>query len=281
MDNFAIECFLAVAETLSFTKGANRVRRSQSAVTQQINKLEHQVQKKLFVRGKKIHLTPDGKCLLPYAQQLFRLNKEIVDVFTKPELKGEINFGLPEDFAANFLSEVLVYFSRIHPRIQLNVECDLTVNLFERFKDKEFDIVLVKMRRPEDFPYGVDVWKESLEWVGSRSCISSESPLPLILSPKPCIYRASALEALETVNKSWRIAFSSTSFLSNIAAVKAGMGLSLLPRLMIPEGIEILDEPFLPPLPDIHVSLLKQQSSNPSIDSLETFILNQLRKLPI
>lgn len=281
MDNFAIECFLAVAETLSFTKGANRVRRSQSAVTQQINKLEHQVQKKLFVRGKKIHLTQDGKCLLPYAQQLFRLNKEIVDVFTKPELKGEINFGLPEDFAANFLSEVLVYFSRIHPRIQLNVECDLTVNLFERFKDKEFDIVLVKMRRPEDFPYGVDVWKESLEWVGSCSCISSESPLPLILSPKPCIYRASALEALETINKNWRIAFSSTSFLSNIAAVKAGIGLSLLPRLMIPEGIEILDEAFLPPLPDIHVSLLKQQSSNPSINSLESFILDQLRKLPI
>lgn len=281
MDNFAIECFLAVAETLSFTKGANRVRRSQSAVTQQINKLEHQVQKRLFVRGKKIHLTQDGKCLLPYAQQLFRLNKEIVDVFTKPELKGEINFGLPEDFAANFLSEVLAYFSRIHPRIQLNVECDLTLNLFERFKDKEFDIVLVKMRRPEDFPYGVDVWKESLEWVGSRSCISNTNPLPLVLSPKPCIYRASALDALETIHKNWRIAFSSTSFLSNIAAVKAGIGLSVLPRLMIPEGIEILDKPFLPLLPDIHVSLLKQQSSNPSINSLESFILDQLKKLPI
>lgn len=68
-----------------------------------------------------------------------------------------MRFGVPENFASVYFSEVLADFCRIHPCILLNIVCDLTLNLFDRFKKKEFDLVLVKMNRPEDFPNGLDV----------------------------------------------------------------------------------------------------------------------------
>lgn len=279
MDEFTLRCFLAVVETGSFTKAAQKVKRTQSAITQQMSSLEKSVGKRLFDRSKQMRLTRDGEVFLPYATKIYALHLEVVDRFKHPELAGEIRFGLPEDFAAMFLSDVLTDFSRLHPRILLNVECDLTLNLFERFKKGTFDMVLVKMSRPEDFPNGVEVWSEPLEWIGKSDYIKSldkNNPLPLVLSPEPCVYRASALQALERAGIRWRTVFISPSYAGIIAAVNAGIGITTLPRTMMPDTLEVMEDDFLPPLPDIHVSLLKQTEKNECLQSLEDFLLKKL-----
>lgn len=282
MDEFTLRCFLAVVETGSFTKAAQKVKRTQSAITQQMRSLEKSLGKRLFDRGKQVRLNKDGELFLPYANKLFALYLEVLDRFKYPELEGEIRFGLPEDFAAIFLSDVLSDFSRLHPRILLNVECDLTLNLFTRFKKNAFDMVLVKMSRPEDFPNGVDVWSEPLEWIGKKDygeCLDKEIPLPLVLSPEPCVYRASAIQSLENAGIKWKIVFTSPSYAGIIAAVSAGMGITTLPRPMMPNTLEIIEETFLPPLPDIHVSLLKQTDKNKCLQSLEDFLLKKLTSI--
>lgn len=279
MEKFTLACFLAVVETGSFTKAAQKVKRTQSAITQQMIGLEKSLGKRLFDRGKRMRLTKEGEIFLPYAQNIFALHLEVLDRFKHPELEGEIRFGLPEDFASMFLSDVLTDFSRNHPRILLNVECDLTLNLFERFKKGAFDMVLVKMSRPEDFPNGVEVWSEPLEWIGKTNhnwSLDKNMPLPLVLSPEPCVYRASALRALENAGIKSRIVFTSPSYAGIIAAIKAGMGISTLPRTMIPERLEVIEENLLPKLPDIHVSLLKQTDKNGCLQSLEDFLLKKL-----
>lgn len=279
MDTFTLECFLAVAESGSFTKAANRVGRTQSAITQQMNKLEALLGKELFNRKKGSTLTEDGELFLAYARRIYTLHREVVDRFKQPELAGEVRFGLPEDFATVFLSDVLVEFSRMHPRILLNVECDLTLNLVSRFKMKEFDLVLVKMSRPEDFPNGVALFREKLEWAGKSELISSFNKtmtLPLVLSPKPCVYRAKALEALEKAHINWRVVYSSPSYAGKIAAVQAGLGLTTLPKTMIPSTLEAIKSRFLPSLEAIHISLLKQNSKNEAVLSLEDFLLKKL-----
>jgi DNA-binding transcriptional LysR family regulator len=277
IDTVTVQCFLAVAETGSFTKAAQRVGRTQSAISQQMAKLEHLLGKSLFVRGKTFSLTPEGEIFMGYARQIFALHREAVDRFREPDLEGEVRFGLPEDFASVFLSDVLVDFARIHPRIQLNIECDLTLNLFEKFKQKSLDLVLVKMSRPEDFPNGLEVWSEELEWVGDGSAFDFDYPVPLVLSPQPCVYRARAINALEKAGVKWRLVFSSPSYAGTIAAVKAGMGLTVLPGTMIPEHLEVIRDNFLPNLKDLHVSLLKHRADNPAINSLEGFVLRKLK----
>jgi len=281
MDEFTLRCFLAVLETGSFTRAAEKVGRTQSAITQQMSSLEKNLGKKLFDRNKQMRLTKDGEIFLPYANKIFTLYLEVLDRFKHPELEGEIRFGLPEDFAAMFLSDVLTDFSRLHPRILLNVECDLTLNLFNHFKKGIFDMVLVKMSRPEDFPNGVEVWSEPLEWIGKKNYFSplqKNTPIPLVLSPQPCVYRATALQALESAGIRCRTVFISPSYAGIIAAVNAGMGITTLPRAMIPETLEIIQEDFLPSLPDIHVSLLKQTDKNECLQSLEDFLLKKLTR---
>ena len=222
-------------------------------------------------------LTQEGEILLGYAKQIVRLQREAIDRFQEPELEGEVRFGLPEDFASVFLSDVLADFARIHPRILLNIECDLTLNLYKRFKQKEFDLVLVKMNRPEDFPNGLSVWSEPLEWVGDPDLIDIKKTVPLVLSPQPCVYRASAIKSLEAAGRKWRMVFSSPSYASTIAAVKAGMGVTVLPRTMVPEQIEHINKKKLPSLKDTHVSLLKHRVNNAAVNYLEQFVLKKLR----
>lgn len=140
-------------------------------------------------------------------------------------------------------------------------------------------MVLVKMNCPEDFPNGVDVWSEPIKWVGDASLICPHKPIPLVLSPQPCVYRNAAINTLEQVGRSWRLAFSSASYASTIAAVKAGLGITVIPSTMIPNNLQEVKTQNIPKLPDTHVSLLKQKTDNAIINTLEGFVLKKLKHL--
>lgn len=278
LDTLALRCFIEVADSGSFTRAGDRIGRSQSAVSQHIARLEALVGKRLLQRGKQLALTADGQLFLAYARRIHALQCEAIDRFREPDLEGEVRFGLPEDFASVYLSAVLAEFSRLHPRILLSIECDLTMNLFERFRAGGFDLVLVKMNRPEDFPNGVDVLDEPLAWVGDPAFAMGTGPVPLVLAPQPCVYRAAALRTLETAGLSWRQALISPSHAGTIAAVRAGLGLTVLPRPMIPENLAALPQGILPELGDIHVSMLKHTTRDAAINSLEDFVLRRFRQ---
>ncbi|MBS0604548.1 MAG: LysR family transcriptional regulator [Verrucomicrobia bacterium] len=279
MDLFSIQCFIAVVETNSFTKAADQVGRTQSAITQQISNLEKTLQAKLFERGKKIKLTSQGELFLTYALKINALNREALDRFKQPDLDGEVRFGVPEDFATLLLTDVLVDFTRAHPRVALNVECDLTLNLFERFKQEKLDLVLLKMSSPRDFPHGVEIWSEPLVWASKTNgaaFLDEKKPLSLVLSPAPCIYRSAALESLNSKDIASNIVFTSPSYNGIIAAVRANLGLTVLPSTMIPDGIEALNHISLPTLPELHVSLLSKEKESGPIASLKNHLLKKL-----
>ncbi|MBU6141452.1 MAG: LysR family transcriptional regulator [Proteobacteria bacterium] len=277
IDTISAQCFIAVADTGSFTKAAGRVGRTQSAVSQQIAKLENFVGKPLFVRGKIFSLTSEGEIFLGYIRQIFALHREAIDCFKEPELKGEVRFGVPEDFASVFLYEVLREFSQMHPKILLNIECDLTLNLYEKFKHNELDLVIVKMSPPHEFRHEVELFSEKLEWAGDSRLVKKDEAIPLVLSPKPCLYREKAISALEKKKIKWRLAFSSNSYAGKIAAVRAGLGITIFPHTIIPAEIKIIRSKFLPKLKDSHFSLLKHKKDNAAVNSFEEFVIKNLK----
>lgn len=280
LDTVTLQCFLAVAETQSFTKAALRVGRTQSAISQQIAKLENLVEKPLINRGRELSLTPDGELFLGYAKRIYELHRESLDRFKAPELYGELRFGLPEDFASMILSDVLVEFSRLHPRVMLNVECALTLNLLERFNQGDFDLILIKTNQRNQITEGVNVWKEQVDWVGKKELLpvfNKNTPIPLVLSPSPCVYRGNVIDSLDKHHLKWRLVFSSPSYAGKMAAVRAGLGITAIQRSMIPNYLDRLEEDFLPLLNDVHVSLLKNKENNKAIESLEFFILKKLK----
>ena len=257
VDTLQLKSFVAIAETGTFGQAASTVNRTQSALSLQIKKLEQQLGCNLFDRtSRKVSLTPQGEIFLGYAKRIIQLQWEAISRLREPDIEGEIRFGTPEDFATHYLPDVLARFRQHHPRVQLNVKCDLTLNLIEDFHRGESDVILAK-RDPQRVKGGTKVWREPLVWAAADG-YQPEEPLSLVLSPQPCIYRARALAALDRAKRSWHMSYTSPSLAGTLAAVKAGLGITVLPAHMIPAGIHpIRKETKLPHLADAELALIK------------------------
>ncbi len=278
IDTIGLKSFVAIAETLNFTRAAERVGRSQSALSIQIQKLELSLGQSLFDRSRKqIRLTEAGEIFLSYARRILDLQTEAYSRLSEPDAEGEIRLGTPEDFATHYLPGVLASFRRLHPRVQLNVGCELTLNLLAGFERGDYDMVLFK-RDPQGFTGGQRVWREPLVWVAAEGYEPGEE-LSLALSPQPCIYRARALSALSQANRSWRISYISPSLAGTLAAVRAGLGISVLPAHMIPDDIHpISASQNLPDLPEAEIALLVREGLSIGAQMLARHIVQRLEQ---
>ena len=279
LDSISLKSFIAIAETGSFSKAASMVGRTQSALSLQIQKLERNLGCELFDRGgRKATLTDQGEIFLGYARRIILLQLEVYSRLKEPEVEGEIRLGTPEDFATHYLPDVLAAFRKQHPRVQLNVDCDLTLNLMSSFQQEKFDLILVK-RDPQRVKGGTKVWREPLVWAGTTSW-QDQKPLPLVVSPKPCIYRARALAALDRAKIPWRISYVSPSLAGTLAAVKAGLGVTVLPQNMLPYGVHsIRNELKLPQLADAEIALIKREGISKAAEMLAVHIVHSLENV--
>ncbi|CAA7619623.1 LysR substrate-binding domain-containing protein [Magnetospirillum sp. UT-4] len=258
-----LRSFVAVVDCGGFTRAAVRLGRTQSAVSLQIKRLEEALGQRVLSRDRREpELTAAGELLLTYARRLLHLADEARVLLQEPDVGGTVRLGTPEDFATNHLSEVLSRFTRAHPQVTLEVQCDFTANLLESFSRGQYDLVLCK-REPQGPGDGVKVWREPLVWAMSdRLRLNEAAPLPLVLAPNPDIYRRRALAALERAGRTWRIIYSSPSFTGIQAAVRGGLGVTVLPREMVTAGLMVIGpEHGLPELADTEIVLLRAPGS--------------------
>ena len=276
VDSISLRSFIAIAETGSFSRAADTVGRTQSALSLQIKKLEENLGCILFERGaRKASLTEQGEIFLSYARRILALQQEVFSRLKEPDAEGEIRFGTPEDFATHYLPDVLSVFRKHHPRIQLKVDCDLTLNLLDGLQQEKFDLVLVK-RDPQRVKGGTRVRREPLVWACAAG-YAVQKPLALVVSPQPCIYRARAIAALDRAKVPWRVAYTSPSLAGTLAAVRAGLGVAVLPRNMMPQGIQpIRKEVKLPELADAEVALIKRDGISKAGEMLADHIMQSL-----
>ena len=125
LDLDQLKTFVAIAETGSFTRAAEAVFKTQSAVSMQMRRLEERIGKPIFARdGRASRLTEDGERLLSYARRMVRLSEETIAAFDETELSGSVNLGTPDDYADRFLPEILARFARSNPRVEVSVICE-------------------------------------------------------------------------------------------------------------------------------------------------------------
>lgn len=278
IDTLLLKSFIAIAETGSFSQAADTVGRTQSAVSLQIKKLEEGLNCSLFDRSnRQVALTEQGEIFLGYARRMVELQWEAYSRLNEPDVKGEISLGTPEDFATHYLPDILATFAKHHPHVQLNVKCDLTLNLVNSFRKGEFDMILVK-RDPERVKGGTKVWREPLIWAAADH-YQMNTPVQLVLSPQPCIYRARALAALDRARKPWNITYTSPSLAGTIAAVRAGLGITVLPSNMVPDGLSAVRGNIkLPHLADSEIALMKKDKLSKAGKVLADHITSSLEQ---
>jgi DNA-binding transcriptional LysR family regulator len=189
-----------------------------------------------------------------------------------PDLAGEVRFASPEDFATQYLPEILAEFAARHPRVRLHVTCDLTLRLVESLGRGEQDLIVVKQDPAEPYPASRPLWRERPVFVArERRALDADGTVPLVLSPAPCVYRRRAVAALDAAGTDWDIAYTSPSFAGTIAAVRAGLGVTVLPRAMVPEGLAALEAEW-PSLPEVEIALLAAPRAPPAAAVLASFI---------
>lgn len=276
LDLDLLRAFAAIADTGSFSRAGERLLRNQSTISLQIRRLETALGRELMWRNARgVRLTPEGETFLAYARRLLDLNDEAVGVVREPHLAGTVRLGTPEDFATHRLPDVLAKFASSHPQVLLEVTCDLTLNLAGAFKEGRFDLVLLK--REPGGASGTRVWREPLVWTTSRGIPDLwREVLPLVVSPDPCVYRKRALAALDQAGRAWRVAYSCAALSGTLAAVRAGLGIAVLPREMVPPGFAVIDGAPLPDLHDTEIALLERDPLSPPAKGLRAHIVRAL-----
>jgi len=243
VDPDLLKTFLSVAELGGFSAAAKQLNVTQSAVSLQIKRLEERLRVSLFHRtSRSVELTEAGAILVPYAQRILRLN-------------GEVRVGMTDEQAVAYLPFMLPIFNRAYPEARLQVVCGTSPQLVERVQDGLIDIAIT-IRHP-DVNGGTVVGQETLCWVAAEDfCLSSQAEVPLALNPEGCVYRASAITALNRVGRRWRIAFTSGNPASTNIAVQAGLGITVKAVRSLPQGCRLLEtREGLPPLGQVLVEM--------------------------
>lgn len=252
LEDSLLRSFVAVAETGSFTAAAAQIGRSQSAVSLQIRRLEDMLQCSLLTRTRRsVTLTKQGEDFLAYTRRILRLHAEAVGAVNPSLGEVVVRLGMPNDYAELVLPEVLRRFDAHYPEIRCTIECDMTWELLRRMEHGQLDIVLGIRHSTQST--GRTLCQEEIVWVAGPDYDAGgdEAPVPLVLYPETCPYRARGIEALAGSGRDWRIVYTSQSPTGIRIAVEQRGAVTITSRRTVPRHWQVLGPkqgfPALPP----------------------------------
>lgn len=282
LDLDQLRTFVAIAESGSFTRAADVVHKTQSAVSMQMRRLEERIGKTIFAReGRMSRLTEDGERLLGYARRMVRLSDETLAAFDETELSGSIRLGTPDDYADRFLPEILARFARSNPRVETTVVCEPSLDLMELARRGDIDLAIVTNCGEMETEV---VRQEPLLWVASASHqVEEEEVVPLALSKPPCIWRKAGLESLSSVGRKYRVLYTSGNSTAISAAVTAGLAISVMAESALRPGMRVLGEAEgFPRLPSCEIGIIRSRGRmSPLADKLAEHIVSSLDNLSV
>jgi DNA-binding transcriptional LysR family regulator len=257
LDTDQLRSFLAIVDSGSFTKAAERVHKTQSAVSMHIRRLEEQLGCALFVKqGRGARLTEEGEKLIEFARRIVQVEAGAFAALSRKGLRGAARLGIPDDYAESFLAEILARFNRRHPLVEVLVVCESSTDLAPQVAAGALDLALIT-----DYEglKGLELLREEpLVWVASeRFRVEEGAPIPLALSSPTCCWRRATEQALTATPGITRGRFFSKNFTAIGTVVRAGLAATILPASMVGPGLKRLGRAEgLPELPLTRMGLI-------------------------
>lgn len=143
-DPALLRAFVAIKETGSFTRAAERLHLSQSAISHQVRRLEEQAGTALLVRTtRRLTLTEDGEDFLRHAEHVLRAQDALSRRFEASSVSGAVRFGVPENFIGDGLPPLLTRFARQFPAVRLDVTVGTYLDLRALVDANGLDLAVV------------------------------------------------------------------------------------------------------------------------------------------
>lgn len=273
-----LRTLVAVIEEGGFSAAAKRIHRTQSAVSVQIAKLEDQLGVKLLERtSRSVSLTPAGESFLSYARRILKLADEAAYSISPPEEKDLLRVGFAEYLAPKHLQTVVSGFREKNPDCDLSLILGLGPPLLDMMENDVLDLVIAG---PEG-QNGTMLREEPLVWTGTCEFKDGNpAPLKMVLMPPPCIYRQIAFDSLAQIDLPWRMSIEANSFEAVQSAIRAGLGITVLPQTAIKEDMAIIKD-SLPELPNTCVmSYVRPNGQHPFTDPFVDYLVSSFQENP-
>lgn len=239
-DLISLRSFVAVVEEGGFSAAAKRINRTQSAISLQIAKLEERINTKLLDRtSRSVSVTPAGEIFLSYAYRILELSDEALLAVTSPEEATLLRVGFADYLAPQHLHTLLARFRRAHPNCDLSLVLGMGGEMLQSMERGDLDMVFAGPEADN----GETLWEEPLVWTGTTNFADDpDAPIELVLMPAPCSYRQKAFDALTKIGRQWKLSIEANSVQAVQSAVRAGLGISVLPRSTIEGDMSIIDD---------------------------------------
>lgn len=271
-----IRYFMAVAETGSFTRGAERANVTQPTLSAGIKRLEESLGASLFERSRTPHLTPAGARFLPRARLLLQewtaARRELRQEGRPMRLRLRLGYipGLPQ----HRLTALLGSFTAAHPDVALEILEAPAATLTRRLDLGRIDAAILPLH---DDGEGLTLFRQRYLLAvppkhplarRSSAKISDLQDQPFVIRPQAEIMPA-AEKLFDGLNVRPRIIGRAESDAALLALVEAGIGLALLPHWLASDVVATLT---LPELRDMHrIGLRWRDDSHAALTQLRDF----------
>lgn len=275
MDIEALRCFVAVVETGSYTQAAEQMHRSQSAVSQKMQRLAEQTDKALFIKsGRLLELSEDGKFLLGYARHIISLHDDALrQLRDSKQIIRPLQLGCPDDYAQVILPKVIQYIRARVPNLPIHIHCHNSIRLRELLSSGTLDAAIVSRSSAKEAGQFLQQDKGVWAFDGDLSRLAKnfvkDSIVPLVLFDESCHFHHAAIQGLSQINIASQVICSANSVGAISSLVLAGQGVTVVAKSSLGQ-MTILTEhnnplPFtLPKLPEVIIEMVITANAHPN-----------------
>ncbi|HEY1140816.1 MAG TPA: LysR substrate-binding domain-containing protein [Lysobacter sp.] len=273
MDVDAVRAFLLAADLQSFTRAADVLGTTQSAISLKLRRLEDQLGRRLLERTPRhVRLSAEGLAFLGVARELVTSHDRAATAFDTEQRRLAI--GINQLLVGSELPFLLARMLDHDPNLRVEMHIAGTNELMRSLEQGELDAVLVL--RPEDRgKRGKVVCQESFSWFAAAGWEArTGQPLPLATQGESCRVRIEAVRALDRAGIEWREVFVGKGAAILGAAAVAGVAVAVLARRAAPQGaVEVSRLLPLPPIRPQDVMLYSNLSDRRTREALRVLTL--------
>lgn len=273
LDISLLRTFVTVADHGGMTAAGHCLHLTQSAVSQQISRLEA-LCGPLFIRGgRKLRLTATGERLLEKSRQMTALNDELWREMNTGPVTETLRLGLPADLINTGMPQIIRQFCRSNPQTDIQLFCLPSPELREATETGRLDLALTE--EPAGKNHGELLRTDKLIWAGAKDGSAYlKRPLPVSMVAENCAFRPLVTASLAASGLPWRTLFESGSPEVTLATVSADLAITVCLHSLLPaELISLSHLPQLPDLPAFSINLrMKRGQPSPSVTALARVI---------
>jgi DNA-binding transcriptional LysR family regulator len=270
LDIEAVQAFVLTADLKSFTRAAEAMDTTQSAISLKIKRLEDGLGRRLLERTPRlVRLSADGDAFLGRARTLVAAHHEAVGSFGVEQRRLVV--GISHHIVGAELPVLLKRMSRAEPALVLEMRVSTSREVLSDFDRGALDAAIV-LRHDNRRRDGETILEEAFGWIAAPDFEHREGePLRLATQAEPCSVRSMATTALNEAGISWTEVFVGGGVTTIGAAVSAGLAVAALGRRVAPTGtIDVGPQLGLPALPSRDVMLHSNLTDRRAKSALRT-----------